>query len=527
MARTPRLWTSTRDSLRLGAPLLVGFALALGACQAEPEGRPAAWSPSGEQAGDITIADNVYVVDSDQVYAGSEELVFYGQSGDDSLARSPGDVLVSGRVTSDSTGFLRKVEAVEQSGGDVVIETSEATLNDVFIKGGFAREFQPFSDANAMMVGPSGMQDILAPGADPAQTVNGGPEFNGGYLRLGNTKLVTDGGLDIELTSGHIDFDPSLYLDASFDWATIERFHIEASGSFDAEMNLRIRSDGYHKLSNKLAKLWESPKAVWTGAIGPVPVVVVTQLELGVDTSATIDGPLEIEVGAGASSWLEVGGLYDNGSWTKINDHQFTYSFTGPTFVVDAEASIKVLLDAKLKVAFYDLAGPWISIKPGVKAGLEGPDQSRNWFAEVGVESKFGGAIRLPGKNELGFEGTLFGWWYRFAEGTLGGGNNGGGNNGGGNNGGGDPGQSICGSQAPVVQAEVCNGGAIDLNVDAVTSCIQYGGGASCLTNPDFYAAPLCGPNSGGGYVCDTNALFSCLCFDGGTACVAQHCDVL
>jgi hypothetical protein len=246
--------------------------------------------------------------------------------------------------------------------------------------------------------------------------VAAGPEVQGGHIELQPTTLVSSGGLRLDLTGGHFSFDPDLDLDLDLGWWSIDRFEVLARGTLDAEIELRLGTDGNYEILDRSMKLWESPRYAWYGFLGPVPVVVVTKMELGATVSVRTQGPSSVTMGAGAGSWVEVGAIYDGGSWQRVGEQGFSFRYTGPEFVLDTELNARVALDGTLKVELYDVVGPRLQLSPWAQLDA---DAMGRWSADVGVQGTIGGAISLPWRDDISVSGTLFDWSQRLAEGQL------------------------------------------------------------------------------------------------------------
>ncbi len=453
---------------------------------ARPSLESAASKDKADSVNPTTLNPRTFIVELDpgaDLEVEPDALVFSGVEADASVRRSAGDIVVG----SQGEGFLREVVSVEDDGAIVTLRTRDAFLDDVVVEGEFHESFRPLSEPLSRSEG-----DVWRSAVTD----------QGGYVQLNRTKLLTDGSLSVE-ASGGIGIDPTMHFDATFSGAQVDSFELSVDGQFDADLSVLVRNGGYAKVSHKLLKLWESPRYVWTGFIGPVPVVVTTSVEVSADASVSVDGPLEVELGGVTSSQLQLSAELKDDAWTLGESHDFDVLLEGPFVRTEAETDIKVSLAAKLKVRLYDVAGPWVSVKPGVQFSIDGPHDARSWSGELGVEGKFGVAAEFPVKTGVGFEGEFFEAWWPFANGGFGG-----------------P-TGACG--APFSGALTCNGGLLESQIDTLQDCIRWGGGAACLISGRW---PACGDLSGGGYVCEMNALFDCLCREGGTACAASYCEL-
>lgn len=399
--------------------------LCLAACD-EPQGRPPwqALQPAPED-GALVLADRAYLVEAEPgaaLHVAPDELVFHGVTVDEDDDWRPGDLLVSGA----GQGFLRRVVDVEAVDGETVVTTEEAELPELVAHGGLHGSFRPFSeglrladdaDVGGLVERAAARGDVMAALDELRADVDtqAGLDATGGRIEISPTTLVSSGGLHLDLTGGHFSFDPDLDLDVDVGWWSIDRFEVMASGTMDAEIGLRLASDGDYELVDRSMQLWESPRYAWYGFIGPVPVVVVTRMELGATVSVRTHGPSSVTLGAGAGSWVQVGAIYEDG-WSLVGDHEFTFRHRGPEFVLDTELDARVALDGTLKVELYGVVGPQLQLSPWARLDA---DAMGRWSADVGVDGRIGGALSLPWYDDIGIDAELFAWSQRLAEGQL------------------------------------------------------------------------------------------------------------
>jgi hypothetical protein len=391
----------------------------------EPQGRPP-WhglQVSPEDEG-LVLADRAFLVDAElgpELSVAPDELVFHDVTVREDDDWQPGDFLVHGA----GQGFLRRVVDVKAVDGETVVTTEEAELPELVAQGGLHGEFRPFSQGLALDDDVE-IDDVVAEISAQARAggferlqarsdAQAGFDVQGGHIEFEPTTLVSSGGLSLDLTGGHFSFDPDLNMDVDLGWWSIDRFEVMAKGTMDAELELRLGSDGEYEIVDRTMSLWESPRYAWYGWIGPVPVVVVTRMELGATVSVNTHGPSSVTVGAGANSWVQVGAIYEDG-WELVGDHGFEFRYSGPEFVLDTELKARVALDGTLKVELYGVVGPQLQLSPWTQLDA---DARGRWSADIGVTGRIGGGISLPWRDDIGIDAELFDWSHRLAEGQL------------------------------------------------------------------------------------------------------------
>lgn len=391
----------------------------------------------------------------------------------------PGDLIVS----EGGPGLLRRVATVAQHGRERRLGTTPAYLGDIVEDGELHLDLALYAGEEL-----------------PGSRELSGPTLDGASWSIGDTKITSDAGLDIRVKRGSFYFDPTLFLDFAVKNHKFEQFAVGAYGDIGAEIELEIKSDAKAKVSHKLWKIAQTPTFKFVGAIGPVPVVVTTKLELNLGASFTGKGAVTATQRVGIDGWVDLAASYD-GVWSTLGDHDFSLLQVAPIITANGEVAGKVYLEGKLSFAFYDVVGPTFALQPYGEVAVQ-PGSPLSWKTSAGLAGKLGGEVKLTDIYKIGVEATLFDWKQPIAAGKLGG--------------------TVCQNQAgaaPWLGAQKCNRAAALNSFTALHSCVQGGGGKTCLTDPVRYPSMLCGQGSGGGYTCKLDELFACICNGGGEAC--------
>lgn len=384
--------------------------LVLSACADEPDPHPT--TPLlrvGPDDHGLVLAERAYLVEDDV------EVM------DDALLLSPltptpdggwqeGDMLVSGR----GAGFLRRIVDVQERNHVTVVQTEVADLSELVAYGGLHTSIRPFAedlrlDESSGIGGRLGRSAALD-GVDLEDPLDAQAEgIPGLEVEFPTTTLAQEQGFELTLQGGHFSFDPTLDLDLDLGSFRIDRFEVLAAGTMDAEVELMIATDGEHQVSNHV-HLWHSPRYAWNGSIGPVPVVIVTQLSLDATVEAATSGPSVMTMGAGAGSHVELGAVYQDG-WTAKGDHGFEAHLEGPELVLETELDAQVRLDATLEVELYEAVGPSLTLSPWT--GLH-VDDAQRLTIDVGVDAELGGSI-----GPMLLDEQLLAWEHRALEQQL------------------------------------------------------------------------------------------------------------
>ncbi len=333
--------------------------------------------------GDEVVADRVTVIDREpgtEIMVGPGRLVLPTAGNEDLLDRVPGDILVSGR----GAGFLRRVVSIQDAAGEIQIATEPAALTDAITEAEYDGQVHD------------------------AKWDWSGPKFGGVLLGFGGVEMQGNGNAKLTMTKGSLDFHPQLDLAMTMHRAKISRFDLVASGVFDAALGFKLETDGAAEIKTS-RDLWASPEWTFVQMVGPVPVVEVVSITVGLEVNASTEGQTSMQVGATAHSTLSAGARFSDGVWHHVGDHTLVLHTDGPTVTSTNNAQVKISMPIELHVQFYDLAGPYVAIEPSLQAEYKrGEGVTASW----GTEAVVGGQVNLLGAGNdsrlLGIEASLF-----------------------------------------------------------------------------------------------------------------------
>jgi len=306
-------------------------------------------------------------------------------------ALAPGEIMVSAPTTAAPNGFLRRVTAINATGGDVVVQTQPATLEDAIQQGEvvFSRRLTP--------EGPAAQE--LAPGVTlrPSSAVLPQAAF---YLEINDVVIYDDDGNpgttnDQVLANGSIEFEPTLNFDLLIQQGAIEhlQFTVDARETADLEIEAKLAAAGLKK-----EKLLGNPIHLQTFVVwvGPVPVVFAPVLTFQIG----IDGSVHVGVTAGVTQELtaSAGVRYANQTWGPVSGLTNNFTWTPPT--LHAGLDLKGYASARLQVLVYGVVGPYGDVGPYLK--LEADTSATPWWQLYGgLEVPVGVRVDLLGYKEI------------------------------------------------------------------------------------------------------------------------------
>ena len=311
-------------------------------------------------------------------------------------ALAPGDVMVSDATTNAPNGFLRKVTTVSSAGGQVVVETEEATLEEAIETGEaqVSRVLHP--------------DDIQGGALMKGVTLAVAPQIhNGLYFLYTLDKVVLyddDGNLDT--TNDQITADGSIRLEPSFNfglkvrWFQLKELSFTTSANEKAELEIKAEVEyPLIKEEKEIARHYFNPITVM---IGPLPVVIVPVLTINVG----VDGSVHVGVTTGVTqqATLRAGLEYADDTWSPVSDFSNQFNYNPPA--LSAGLDLKGYAGAQLSLMLYGVTGPYAKVNAYLK--LEADLGAVPWWTLYGgLEVPVGVKIEVLSHLIAGYETTI------------------------------------------------------------------------------------------------------------------------
>ncbi len=314
----------------------------------------------------------------------------FSQSTPELEALDPGDIMVGDVAAAVAYGFLRKVTSISSQGGEVVVETESATLEEAI-------------DTGSLQV-----SQTLTPGQVRAGTQADGvsmtPSTDGLQFRFELEGVVLyDANGDLRDTYDQITADGTLSLEVGFDfgvkirWFQVKKIWFATSATETAELAINWKVALTFEKEVEIAHYQFSPITV---TIGPVPVVIVPVLTVSVG----VDGEVSAAVTTGVTqqATFRVGAEYSGGSWGPIHEFSNQFQFNPPT-LPKLGMTVKGAAGPQLALLLYGVAGPYA----GLNAYLElEADVFQNpwWTLYGGLEVPVGVKVEVLGETLADYE---------------------------------------------------------------------------------------------------------------------------
>lgn len=252
--------------------------------------------------------------------------------------------------------YLRRVDTVTTKPGQLIIETSDASL----------------SDAVAQMTVASTHVLVDEKGAAAAAAMRAGGAQARTTARSRGAAASSDVGVDTT-----VDFEPELRTHATWttdllDGVTLTNAEVVARGTltFSLDAHYRFLAAGGVSRTIPFPVLTRTYTSVY--AVGAVPVHQQIVFTLDAEVSASASAAIDATARAAATATVEFGVRYDPATegWDDVASAAFTPTFTAD-LVSKGKVTGQVRLVPRIQVKFYDVVSAYLSIEPALRAEIE------------------------------------------------------------------------------------------------------------------------------------------------------------
>jgi len=311
-------------------------------------------------------------------------------------ALSPGDVIVTGSGEVAPNGLLRKVTAVSQSGNEVVVETTPASLTDAIQKGSL--------EINQTLTPDNISSNIASKRGVSLKAQKSAQSIGSFYLEM-NDVVLYDEDENSETTNdqiranGSISLNPSFNFGVTIDGSRLKKLTFTNTTTEEAQIELAANAS-ILDISEKveIARYSFTPFTVW---VGYVPVVITPILTVNVG----LDGQVSVGITSSVTqkATLTAGLSYDNGQWEPISNFSKDFQYEPPSLSSNAE--LKVYAGPQLNLMLYGVAGPYGNITGYLELDA---DVSANpwWNLYGGIQADVGVKFEVLDHLIAGYEKT-------------------------------------------------------------------------------------------------------------------------
>jgi alpha-tubulin suppressor-like RCC1 family protein len=267
-----------------------------------------------------------------------------------------GAIVVVGQGPDTPSGFLGRVTQVDQGNGKTVAETVPATLLQAVPQGSVKLSADKVSTRSQTRAAKVTCEGSAGFSVTPDVTFSAGLDFAGAW--------------GSNLFSGPVSAS------------------VTASASLNASVEAAVSAAGSCSLGERELLKVKGPSV--SGFVGPVPIVMTSDLTVYLDASAGVGGKFATSASAGFDASAGV-------AWTKANGFSSTQSFE-PHFdfqppELSANANVDAHLTPTIDVLLYGIAGPRVALQTGVEFAAD-TTQDPWWTLSIPVNVT--GSIAIP-----------------------------------------------------------------------------------------------------------------------------------
>ena len=298
----------------------------------------------------VTIDTTVYTLISDSLEL-AQGIYKYEYNG----KRKSEDIVIGDAIIGvTGEGYLRKVNTIEDDPPILTLETTQATMEDVFVDGDFSTPFNLDSLQNAKMFFNKGEIVYLRDGVS-LDVKDGGFDYS-----FDDVELFDNGNISLYITDGYVLFDPEFEFDFKFRNGTVRRLALYADESLlEESINVQFIAQYSGSIEDELTLA--QYQHIMGFLIGVVPVWVTINLDLTAESNFNIDAQLELNAGYTNSNLISLGMVYENGEWDKIWELQQTNNFHPLAYDGSINLSQRLTLVPTVSIKLYSVAGPYFN----------------------------------------------------------------------------------------------------------------------------------------------------------------------
>lgn len=312
----------------------------------------------------------------------------FSQTTPELAAVAPGEIMVAGPSALAPHGFLRRVTAVEAVGGQVIVQTEPATLEDAIQQGevNLSKRLTP-ADLTAMTALPGVM--LVRPAAALLE--------DSFFFEIKDVVLYDKDG-NHGTTYDQIKANGSLELAPGFDFNLIVKgwtlqklefiFNVEENVELEFQMEVELATV---QLRYQIARLSLGTIVVF---VGPVPVVFTIEMPIYLRGDGKVSVGITTKVTQQA---LVAAGLrYQGKKWSPVARLTNSFGFEPPR--LSAGVEFKGYIDPPLSLLLYGAAGPFAGVTPYLK--LEADVFATPWWKLYGgLDATVGVKVEVLGRS--------------------------------------------------------------------------------------------------------------------------------
>ena len=329
----------------------------------------------------IAINKNVHVIDSAILILNSDSTLLNQGSYQYTFSGSIPEFNVNDIIVgSTNGGYIRKIFAVNKSSNKLILETTQATMEDVFANKGFNLN--------------TGIDSLLS------SPLSSGYSFN-----VDGQTIYNDGLTTIKINKGEITVNGDWNFGFNYKKLSLDTFEMSCkNATFNGQFDLNVtvaQSINLAEHNSTLARVAKYNIFL----VGDVPVVLYTEVELRCIFSADVDASAESNYIINTTNKADVGIKYKDAQWQNFYNNVSSSSLTVSKHTGNVNAQIKLAIVPYISFRLYRVLGPYFSVglQESVKANVTTPSLDWDFSAAAWLQTTIGVRAQILGKSLLDF----------------------------------------------------------------------------------------------------------------------------
>ena len=292
-----------------------------------------------------------------------------------------GDVLVG---STEDSGYLRRVTAVDQKGPRVLAQTESATLEDAIESGVLLSNFE-FQPADFTKAG-------LTPKGSKATLV----DFSG-------RDIYRDYGVAITVDRGVVDCAPEFAIMAKYESFKLQTFDFSTTGTISLDLDLKVALDNQTPLAGE----WDIIPPIihpFAASIGPVPVFGHVTMRFPIGVTGHMVGDTSVKSGLTITDTFLIKAHYADGSWDGTGADVLNFDVDGHplTWNIDLGGTLQGYVKVIVELSLYESAELDLFLKPYLTSNIHIFPSPATIDLSAGLDAGGYFGLKVLGNNIVG-----------------------------------------------------------------------------------------------------------------------------
>jgi len=349
------------------------------------------------------VADNVLILrENNTDVISTEEEILNGIYKIEFTGNPPQVALNDIIVGEQGNGYLRRVTGVGIDDNVLTLQTSQATLDDVFndVSIAFNTDISPNSSSRSTEYYNLEV-NYMAEGVNMSD--------DGFQFDFSDTVLYQEGNATFKISEGLVTFKPNFSFDADYSVITgldyLEFKTNDAELSINCELDFTFAQEFNIPTFERTLINFDKKFLV---LVAGVPVVVVVNTELVAKLNASAQANVTNTFNWSKRFGVTTGVKYENDNWNGIYDASSNFTINSITFGGQTNITQNLTVTPRVSVEFYDVIGPYCEPEMTEDFFFNIASPSLDWDSnvKVGLDLTTGVDVNVFGNTLVDFSTT-------------------------------------------------------------------------------------------------------------------------